>query len=34
MTTAAVTAVRADHAAFSALAETFTADDWAAPSRL
>ena len=32
MTTAAVTAVRADHAAFSALAETFTADDWAAPS--
>ena len=32
MTTAAVNALRADHAAFGDLAETFTADDWAAPS--
>jgi uncharacterized protein (TIGR03083 family) len=32
MTTAAVTALKADHAALGSLAETFTADDWAAPS--
>jgi uncharacterized protein (TIGR03083 family) len=32
MTTAAVNALRADHAALGSLAETFTAEDWNAPS--
>jgi uncharacterized protein (TIGR03083 family) len=32
MTTAAIDALRADTAALSALADTFTADDWAEPS--
>ena len=32
MTTAAIEALRADHTAFSGLADTFTAEDWNAPS--
>ncbi|HEY5886386.1 MAG TPA: maleylpyruvate isomerase N-terminal domain-containing protein [Acidimicrobiales bacterium] len=32
MTTAAIEALRADHTAFSGLAEDFTAEDWNAPS--
>lgn len=32
MTTAAVEALRADHTAFSGLADSFTAEDWNAPS--
>ena len=34
MTASAVAALRADHAALGALGETFTAEEWAAPSAL